>query len=80
MVTVVNLDPHHRQVGQLELSEEETQAKNGEVFQAHDLLTGQRYLWQGQHHYIDLDPHKMPAHIFRIRKKLRNEEDFDYYL
>jgi starch synthase (maltosyl-transferring) len=29
---------------------------------------------------VELDPRMMPAHILRIRRKIRSERDFDYYL
>jgi len=29
---------------------------------------------------VQLNPHVMPAHIFRIRRKVRTEHDFEYYL
>jgi starch synthase (maltosyl-transferring) len=45
----------------------------------HDLLSDARYLWSGTHHYIELAPQTMPAHIFRVRAYVRTEHDFDYY-
>ena len=49
------------------------------TFQMHDLLTDQRFVWRGTHHYIELDPHRMPAHVMAVRRRLRDERDFDYY-
>ncbi len=49
-------------------------------YQAHDLLTDARYLWQGSRNYIELNPQTVPAHIFVVRRKVRTEHDFDYYL
>jgi starch synthase (maltosyl-transferring) len=46
----------------------------------HDLLSDARYLWQGAQNYIELDPRAMPAHIFRLRHRVRSERDFDYYM
>ena len=45
----------------------------------HDLLSESRYLWQGHTNYVELDPHVLPAHVFRVRRRLRSEHDFDYY-
>ncbi len=36
-----------------------------ESYQAHDLLTGARFLWHGERNYVELDPADAPAHIFR---------------
>jgi starch synthase (maltosyl-transferring) len=49
-------------------------------FQVHDLLTGARYLWHGARNFVQLDPRQVPAHLFRLRRRVRTERDFDYYL
>jgi starch synthase (maltosyl-transferring) len=64
IVTVVNLDPHNVQSGWLQLAPESIGIEPAQDFQMHDLLSNQRFLWQGQHHFIQLDPHHVPAHIF----------------
>jgi starch synthase (maltosyl-transferring) len=46
----------------------------------HDLLTGARFLWQGRRNFVALDPARVPAHVFRLRRKVRTERDFDYFL
>jgi starch synthase (maltosyl-transferring) len=35
-------------------------------FQVHDLLTDARYLWYGPRNYVELNPQRVPAHIFRV--------------
>ena len=49
-------------------------------YQVQDLLSDQRYLWRGRRNYVMLDPHRAPAHVFRLRRRVRSEQDFDYYL
>ena len=49
-------------------------------FQVHDLLTGARYLWHGSRNFVRLDPQQVPGHIFRVRRRVRTERDFDYFL
>jgi starch synthase (maltosyl-transferring) len=80
VLVVVNLDPHYRQSGFIHLPLEELGIDARQPYQAHDLLTDARYLWHGTHNYVELDPHTVPAHIFVIRRKVRTEHDFDYYL
>jgi starch synthase (maltosyl-transferring) len=46
----------------------------------HDLLGGATFLWHGSRNYVALDPAQSPAHVFRVRRRLRTERDFDYYL
>jgi len=79
IVAVVNLDPHHPQSGWLELDLEALGLAGGRPFQAHDLLTGARYLWSGARNYVQLDPQLAPAHLFRVRRRVRSEQDFDYF-
>jgi len=50
------------------------------AYQVHDLLTDARYLWHGGRNYVELNPHVVPAHIFRIRHRTRTEQDFDYHM
>jgi hypothetical protein len=49
-------------------------------FQMHDLLGGARRLWQGPRNHVALDPASAPAHVLRVRRRLRSERDFDCFL
>lgn len=80
VLVVVNLDPHYTQSGFITLPLEEMGIDPRQPYQAHDLLTNARYLWHGARNYVELSPHTVPAHIFVIRRKVRTEHDFDYYL
>ena len=80
ILVVVNLDPYHTQSGWLHLPLEELQIAPGQTFQAHDLLGNARYFWQGERNFVRLDTTVMPAHIFALRRRVRTERDFDYYL
>jgi starch synthase (maltosyl-transferring) len=80
ILTVVNLDPHHSQSGWVELSTEELGLDPQQPYQMHDLLTNARYLWHGARNYVELNPASVPAQIFRVRHRLRREQDFDYFL
>ena len=79
ILVVVNLDPHHRQSGYLELPLADFAMDPLRPYQLHDLLGGSRYLWSGTRNYVELDPAVMPAHVFRLRRRVRTEHDFDYY-
>ncbi len=80
ILVVVNLDPHHTQSGWVRVPVAELGLDPSAAFQAHDLLTDARFLWHGEHNYVSLDPGVCPAHIFRLRRKIRTEHDFDYFL
>ena len=80
IITVVNVDPHNTHAGWLELDLAALGLETGRGFQVHDLLSGARHTWQGPRNYVQLNPHVVPAHIFRIRRRVRTERDFEYYL
>ena len=80
IVVVVNLDPHHTQSGWVELPSEQLGLVPQQPFQMHDLLTNAHYLWQATRNYVQLDPQSVPAQIFRVRHRLRREQDFDYFM
>jgi starch synthase (maltosyl-transferring) len=44
------------------------------------LLGEGQYLWRGPRNYVELTPESLPAHILRVRRWVRTERDFDYYL
>ena len=80
VLVVVNLDPYHVQEGWVELPLEEYGLTHEDVYQVHDLLGEGRFLWQGRKNYVRLDPSSSPAQIFRLRRRVRTERDFDYFL
>jgi starch synthase (maltosyl-transferring) len=80
ILTVVNLDPHHRHSGWVELSLSDMGLEPSQPYQVHDLLSGARYLWTGSRNYVEVDPRMGPGHIFRIRRRVRTERDFDYFM
>ena len=80
ILTVVNLDPHQPQSGWVEFDVDALKLDPDQPYQVHDLLSDQRYLWRGRSNYVMLDPHRAPAHVFRLRRRVRSEQDFDYYL
>jgi len=80
ILVVANLDPHHRQSGWLELDLPSLGLDAGRPFQAHDLLSGSRFLWNGPRNFVLLEPASAPAHILRMQHAVRSERDFDYFL
>ncbi len=80
IVTVVNLDPTRVQAGWLDLPQDRMRLDPNQTYQAHDLLTGARFLWRGPRNYVELDPAYSPGHVFQFRRRVRTERDFDYYV
>lgn len=80
VLMIVNVDPHNTQAGYVELDLAAMNLDANRPFQVHELLSGARYTWHGPRNYVQLNPHVVPAHIFRIRRKVRSERDFEYFL
>ena len=56
ILTVVNLDVHNPQSGFIDYG----------PCTVHDLLSGGHYTWSATRNYIDLSPHTLPAHVFKV--------------
>jgi starch synthase (maltosyl-transferring) len=80
VLVVANVDPHYVQAGWVTIDLRSLGLPPDTTFQMDDLLSGARYLWRGARNFISLDPQHSPAHIFRVRRRVRSERDFDYFL
>ncbi|QBQ54746.1 alpha-1,4-glucan--maltose-1-phosphate maltosyltransferase [Nitrosococcus wardiae] len=80
ILIVVNLDAYHTQSGWVQLPLESLGIEPDLPYQVHDLLSDTRYLWHGSRNYVKLNPEFIPAYIFRLRRRVRTERDFDYFM
>jgi starch synthase (maltosyl-transferring) len=80
ILTVVSLDPFHTQSGFVRVPLAKLGIPEDQAYLVHDLLSGDRYLWSGEHNYIELNPQLIPAQILHLRPRMRREQDFDYFL
>ena len=80
VMCVVNLDPRNPQSGWVDLDAAMLGIDDEHAYQMHDVLGEQRFMWQGTRKFVVLDPARSPAHIFVLRRRLRSEHDFDYFL
>jgi starch synthase (maltosyl-transferring) len=80
IIVVVNLDPHHKHSGMVELPLHELGIDQAQPYAAEDLLTGEKFIWSGEKNFVELDPAKGGAHIIRVTRALHREQDFDYFL
>jgi starch synthase (maltosyl-transferring) len=79
-VCVVNLNPRIPHTGWLEIPLERLGLDADRPYQMEDLLGGTRWLWHGRRNYVQLDPLALPAHLFRVHRRVRTERDFDYWM
>jgi starch synthase (maltosyl-transferring) len=80
VLVAVNLDPHHTHRAWLTLDLAALGLADDESFQVHDLLGDARYTWRGARSFVELAPDQAPAHIFEIRRFVRSENHFEYFL
>jgi starch synthase (maltosyl-transferring) len=79
ILVIVNLDPYQRQSGWVELPLEPFRLEPDQEYEVRDLLTGSRFLWRGPRNYVELDPQKMSAHVFCVRRRVRGEHGLDNF-
>ncbi|MGH7194694.1 MAG: alpha-1,4-glucan--maltose-1-phosphate maltosyltransferase, partial [Candidatus Saccharimonadales bacterium] len=80
ILVVVNVDPYHTHSGWVEVPAARRETAPDKPYQVHDLLSDARYLWHGDRNYVELNPQIVPAHIFRVRRWVRSEREFEYFL
>ena len=80
IVVLVNLNPYYSHGGWVTLDLERLGLDADRPYQVHDLVSDARYLWAGPRNYVELNPQVMPAHVLRVRRRIRQEQDFEYYL
>ena len=80
ILVVVNLDPFHTQSGWVQVPLNELTLDPTQPYLVHDLLSGDKYIWQGERNFVQLTPQVLPAKIFKVRKRLKREMDFDYFM
>ena len=64
IMVVVNLDPRHTQSGWVDF--ERAPAAS---YDLHDLVAAGHYTWSGRRNFVQLNPHTLPAHVFRVTRK-----------
>ena len=79
VVVVVNLDPERTQAGMIDLPLDALHLDPRQPYQMHDLLTDTKYVWRGLRNYVELNPQRLPAHIFCLRRRVRTENGIDYF-
>jgi starch synthase (maltosyl-transferring) len=66
IVVVVNLNYHEEQHGFVTLPLAEWGIGPEQSYRVHDLLSDQAFEWNGPRNFVELDPQRAPAHIFRV--------------
>jgi starch synthase (maltosyl-transferring) len=68
VLAVVNLDPFQPHETMIHFPVEDFDMPLDEEYEAHDLISGERYFWRGGSQYVRLDPQKEVAHLLHLRR------------
>jgi len=77
LLVVVNLDPVNRQSGWIEGLDTAFPIDTSLPYRMHDLVSEQRFLWQGPRGFVILDPQQAPAHVMRLHQTRASERRFE---
>lgn len=65
-LVVINLDPNQKHSGYVQLPRERLGIHDRVNVKIHDLMTDEHYTWTQDWNYVELDPYKMPFHLFKL--------------
>jgi len=66
ILVIVNLDAHGSQNGFVQLPKDVLKLGDKINVKLHDLVTEEHYMWTQEWNYVELNPHKMPFHLFKL--------------
>lgn len=67
VLVVANLDPHNRQSGYVQLPKDRLKLADRINVKLHELMTDEHYTWTQEWNYVEIDPFKMPFHLFKLQ-------------
>ncbi len=80
VLVAVNLDPFRTQSGTVKIPLERLGLGGDRPFFVRELLSDEKYLWNGGRAFIELVPDLSPVKVYRLYRYVRRENDFDYYM
>jgi len=66
VLVVVNLDPHSRQMGFVQVPKQVLKIGDQINLKLQDVVTHEHYTWTQEWNYVELDPYKLPFHLFKV--------------
>lgn len=67
ILTVVNLDPHNKHQGYVQLPKALLGLGDFINVKLNDLVTGEWFTWTQEWNYVELEPNRMPFHLFELK-------------
>jgi starch synthase (maltosyl-transferring) len=66
VLVVVNLDQHNKQNGYVQLPKSLLKIGDHVNVKLYDVMTDDHYTWTQEWNYVEIDPYKMPFHLFKL--------------
>ena len=66
ILCVVNLDVNGKQSGFVQLPKDRLRLGDKINVKLHDLITDEHYTWTQEWNFVELNPFKMPFHLFKV--------------
>ncbi len=66
VLVVVNLDPHHSHSGFVQLPKHVLKLSDKINVKLNDVMTDEHYTWTQEWNYVELNPFKLPFHLFTV--------------
>jgi starch synthase (maltosyl-transferring) len=66
ILIVINLDPFSKQAGYVQLPKDKLKLGEHINVKVKDLITEENFTWTQEWNYVELDPYKMPFHLFKV--------------
>jgi len=66
VLTIVNLDPNNKHSGYIQLPKALLKLGDKINVKLHDIMTGENYTWTQEWNYVELNPYKIPFHLFTL--------------
>jgi|APTNR8051073442_1049403.scaffolds.fasta_scaffold00003_199 starch synthase (maltosyl-transferring) len=67
VLVVVNLDPNNKHSGYLQLPKGVLKLGDKINVKLHDVMTDEHYTWTQEWNYVELNPYKIPFHLFTVK-------------
>jgi starch synthase (maltosyl-transferring) len=65
-LVIVTLDPNGNQSGYVQLPKEKLKLADKINVKLHDVVTEERYTWTQEWNFVEINPNKMPFHLFKL--------------
>lgn len=68
LIIAVNLDHYHTQGAHIRVPLHQFGIGYDQPYLIRDMLSGEKYRWQGEYNYVQMNPFEMPAHILKVER------------